>query len=155
MDVRVLVDRPIVEMFVNRGRAAFVSADANFSLHKTAVTLFNNGTDTVIATGIGAFGMGCGWTKTKPCPDTGCPGCGGCKWPYQNNTEPDPTRPYTSTLDNVTTRECEARCTASSLGCVGFTRKGTSCWFYTQVSGRFSHGATAVSWHPNPSANRV
>ena len=35
LDIRVLVDRPIVEIFVNKGRAAFVSADANFTTTST------------------------------------------------------------------------------------------------------------------------
>ena len=68
LDIRILVDRPVVEMFVNKGRAAFVSADANFSVTKTAVALFNRGTAAVQASNVSAFGMGCGWAKTKPSP---------------------------------------------------------------------------------------
>ena len=37
LDIRVLVDRPIVEFYVNGGRAAFTNADANFSTGRTDV----------------------------------------------------------------------------------------------------------------------
>ncbi len=110
------------------------------------------------------------------CPKSGCSGCGGCHWPYLNSTEPDPSRPFSSTKVNLTTLQCEARC--SSLGppndvfatndsnssadapvagsrrigngCVGFTRRENTCWFYERVSGRFSHNTASVSWHPRP-----
>jgi sucrose-6-phosphate hydrolase SacC (GH32 family) len=68
IDFRVLVDRPIVEIFVNQGRASFISADQNFSTAHTEIRLFNNGPIAVTATNVSAFSMGCGWTKTKPIP---------------------------------------------------------------------------------------
>ena len=67
LDIRVLVDRPVVEIFVNKGRAAFVSADNSFHENHTKVALFNSGKAPVTAN-VSAFGMGCGWTKTKPTP---------------------------------------------------------------------------------------
>ena len=85
-----------------------------------------------------------------PCPAKGCAGCGGCKWPYQNASEPNPSRPYLSDLTNVSVRDCEAGCTAQA-GCIGFTYKSPDCWLYGHVSGHFEHrpGST-VSWHPRP-----
>ena len=67
-DVRVLVDRPIVEMFVQKGRAAFVSADANFTVDQTEVAVFNNGSKAIAATNVSAYEMGCGWATSKPVP---------------------------------------------------------------------------------------
>jgi len=69
LDVRMLVDRPIVEIFVNGGRAAFVSADANFSSATTDVSLFNNNDNVgVTASSVSAFEMGCGWATELPKP---------------------------------------------------------------------------------------
>jgi hypothetical protein len=104
-----------------------------------------------------------------PCPTSGCGGCGGCKWPYVNSTEPNPSRPFTTSSDNATTLECETTCAAAHPACVGFTRRSTSaretalhsaqtstgsmpnqeaheddgglgvCWYYSHVSGQFKH----------------
>jgi hypothetical protein len=83
-----------------------------------------------------------------PCPPTGCAGCAGCHWPYENCTEPDPSRPFMKQLFKVTTLQCEAQCGAAA-SCVGFTQRGASCWLYAQVSGRFAHRpGSSVSWHP-------
>ena len=68
LDVRVLVDRPLVEVFVQRGRAAYTFADTSFSADKTAVLLFNDGPSAVVASNVSAFGMGCGWATTLPVP---------------------------------------------------------------------------------------
>jgi sucrose-6-phosphate hydrolase SacC (GH32 family) len=68
LDFRVLVDRPIVEIYVNRGRAAFVSADAAFSALATDITMFNKGVVGVTATNVSAHRMGCGWATTRPTP---------------------------------------------------------------------------------------
>ena len=57
-----------VELFVNHGRAAFVSADANFSVGKTDVLAFNNGATAVTASNASAYRMGCGWAKSRPLP---------------------------------------------------------------------------------------
>jgi hypothetical protein len=102
------------------------------------------------------------------CPSSGCAGCGGCHWPYLNATEPDPTRPFAGWKANATTLQCEDACANATRpsstergglgggggggggGCVGFTQRGSTCWFYEQVSGRFSHRSASVSWHPKP-----
>ena len=68
LDVRMLVDRPVVEIFVNRGRAAYVAADGGFVSNRTTVALFNSGKVAVTALNVSAYGMECGWTKTKPTP---------------------------------------------------------------------------------------
>jgi hypothetical protein len=68
LDIRVLVDRPIVEIFINRGRAAFVSADTNFSVNLTDVSVFNGGAKPVTASNVSAYRMGCGWATVKPKP---------------------------------------------------------------------------------------
>ena len=69
--IRVLVDRPIVEIFINRGRAAFVSADTNFSVNLTDVSVFNEGAKPVTASNVSAYRMGCGWATSKPKPAPG------------------------------------------------------------------------------------
>ena len=64
--VRVYVDRPVVEIFINGGRAAFTHAVADFTLNSTAVRLFNAGKSSVTASSISVHGMGCGWTAVAP-----------------------------------------------------------------------------------------
>lgn len=66
LDARLLVDRPIVEVFVNGGRGAFVAA-ANFSLDRATAHLVNRGVHPVAAT-VSAHGMGCGWSAELPVP---------------------------------------------------------------------------------------
>ena len=68
LDIRMVVDRPVVEIFVNGGRAAYVAADGGVQAGRAAVALFNNGTAAVVATNVSAYSMGCGWTDTKPIP---------------------------------------------------------------------------------------
>ena len=68
LDVRVLVDRPVVEVFVQGGRGAFVAA-SNFSASLASVHLLNRGSAAVNAT-VSAFGMGCGWSAALPVPNT-------------------------------------------------------------------------------------
>lgn len=70
LDVRILVDRPLVEVFVQGGRAAYVFADTTFTPDKSSVHLFNWGTSgaAVHARSVSAYGMGCGWTSTLPKP---------------------------------------------------------------------------------------
>eukprot|EP00937_MAST-01D_sp_MAST-1D-sp2_P006943 g6943.t1 len=68
LDVRVLVDRPIVEMFFQGGRASYTRAAADFSAARVQVHLFNLGAANVAASNVSAFGMGCGWTDTPPAP---------------------------------------------------------------------------------------
>jgi hypothetical protein len=64
--VRILVDRPVVEVFVQGGRAAFVAA-SNFSVGRASVHLVNDGAVAVAAT-VNASGMGCGWANALPLP---------------------------------------------------------------------------------------
>ena len=66
LDVRLLVDRPIVEMFVNGGRAAFTHAAADFDASRTAVHLL--GGDRLVASSVSVHGMGCGWASEQPLP---------------------------------------------------------------------------------------
>ena len=68
LNIRMVVDRPVVEIFVNKGRAAFVSSEVGFASNRTAVSVFNRGGVAVVATNVSAFGMGCGWTYNKPVP---------------------------------------------------------------------------------------
>ena len=68
LDVRILVDGPIVEVFVQGGRSAFSWAENNFQRNKTAVHLFNAGSAQVVAKNVSVFGMGCGWRPDEPKP---------------------------------------------------------------------------------------
>ena len=63
-----LVDRPTVEIFLNHGRASFISADGSFNAAKTGVMVYNKGSKPVTASSVSAYGMACGWTSTKPTP---------------------------------------------------------------------------------------
>ena len=67
LDVRILVDRPVVEIFVQRGRGAFVAA-SNFSVGRASVHLVNDGTNVAVAVTVNASGMGCGWASALPVP---------------------------------------------------------------------------------------
>ena len=66
LDVRILVDRPIVELYINGGRAAFTVAAANFAVDSTAVRIFNKGAAAITATNVTAHGMSCAWTDVVP-----------------------------------------------------------------------------------------
>jgi len=66
LDVRILVDRPVVEIFAQGGRGAFVAA-SNFSVGRASVHLVNDGAVAVVAT-VNASGMGCGWANALPLP---------------------------------------------------------------------------------------
>ena len=69
LDVRVLVDKSIVEFFVQRGRVAYVACDNFYSAANSSVHVFNSGpTATVGVSNVSVFPMGCGWTHTKPSP---------------------------------------------------------------------------------------
>ena len=83
-----------------------------------------------------------------PCPAAGCVDCGGCKWPYVNNSVPSPSLPFTTSVKN-TTLACEAICAGQGAGCVGFTTSAGTCFFYKTISGRFAQEA-GVRWHPKP-----
>lgn len=60
--------RPIVEWFINGGRAAFTHAAADFSTNETAVHIFNSGKAELKASHVSVHGMGCGWTDVLPKP---------------------------------------------------------------------------------------
>ena len=68
LDVRVLVDRAIVEVFLMGGRTSFVASKVAYDPETTAVHLFNNGATEVVAKNVSVFGMGCGWTDALPLP---------------------------------------------------------------------------------------
>ena len=66
LTARILVDRPLVDVFVQGGRGAFVAA-SNFSKELSSVHLVNEGAVAVQATA-SAWGMGCGWAAQLPSP---------------------------------------------------------------------------------------
>ena len=68
LDVRILVDRPIVEVFIQGGRGAFSWAQDNFMPNRTGVHLFNAGSAIVVAKNVSVYGMACGWRPDKPQP---------------------------------------------------------------------------------------
>ena len=68
LELRVLVDRPIVEVFGNGGRGAFVFGDTDFELGKSLVHLFNAAGGRDIEVNASAFGMACGWSAAVPVP---------------------------------------------------------------------------------------
>merc|ERR1711924_452183 len=73
LDVRVLVDRPIVEVFVMGGRIAYAHADAAFSMDRSSVHIFNDAAVPVSTSGVFAYGMGCGWRDDMPQPKVSVP----------------------------------------------------------------------------------
>ena len=68
LDVRVLIDKSVVEFFVMGGRAAYVACDVFYSLANSSVHIFNAGTAPVTVSNVSAYQMGCGWAHTKPLP---------------------------------------------------------------------------------------
>ena len=66
MDVRIIMDRLVVEVFVQGGRRTFVAA-SNFSVGRASVHLVNDGAVAVAAI-VNASGMGCGWANALPLP---------------------------------------------------------------------------------------
>ena len=70
LDVRMLVDRPIIEVFIQGGRAAAV-VQAPFSPTATAVEIFNDGPLPIYGVkNVSAFSMGCGWLgEGAPLPE--------------------------------------------------------------------------------------
>ena len=66
--MRIMVDRPIIEVFLMDGRAAFVASKVPFDLDATSVHLFNSGDASVTARGISVHGIGCGWAAALPSP---------------------------------------------------------------------------------------
>jgi hypothetical protein len=69
LDVRIIVDRPIVEVYVLGGRIAWVHMDNTFNPNTTAVHIYNAGDlFNVTASNVSAYGMGCGWRPDLPRP---------------------------------------------------------------------------------------
>lgn len=68
LHVRLLIDKPVIEVFLMGGRAAFVATKVPYDSNATAVHLFNNGARDVIAREISVKGMGCGWAAGIPMP---------------------------------------------------------------------------------------
>eukprot|EP01052_Picozoa_sp_SAG31_P020075 SAG31_NODE_1492_length_8126_cov_5.005731_5_plen_295_part_00 len=68
LDVRILTDRPIIEVFIAGGRAVFVETVPDFTLAATSVHLFNDGDVPVSVSNAAVFTMGCGWTSELPTP---------------------------------------------------------------------------------------
>ena len=67
IDIRAMVDRPIVEWFVNGGRAAHVAVSP-FNPREAAVAVFNLAQSARRFKSVAAYGIGCGWASTKPVP---------------------------------------------------------------------------------------
>jgi len=61
LDIRVLVDRPIIEAFVQGGRAAFTYGDTKFDSANAGSAVFNTGTTAVAVVNATGYGMECGW----------------------------------------------------------------------------------------------
>ena len=68
LDVRVLIDKSIVEVFVMGGRAAYVACDEFYHVANSSVHIFNAGTAPVAVSNASAYQMGCGWAHAKPLP---------------------------------------------------------------------------------------
>jgi len=68
LDIRVLVDRPAIEAFIQGGRTSFVNADTPFSETNSSVHLFSSGAHPVVVHRVEAYQMGCGWSETLPVP---------------------------------------------------------------------------------------
>ena len=64
--VRILVDRPVVEVFGNGGRGSFVFADNDFDLSKQSVHVFNSDDQAVVVNNVSVYGMACGWQPDVP-----------------------------------------------------------------------------------------
>ena len=52
----------------DQGRAAHVAVTDYFPSNSTGLAVFNYGPAAVTATSAAVYGMGCGWTDTKPTP---------------------------------------------------------------------------------------
>jgi hypothetical protein len=67
LDVRVLIDKSIVEFFVMGGRAAYVACDKFYSPANSSVHIFTGAAPVVVAN-VSAWSMGCGWSHSMPVP---------------------------------------------------------------------------------------
>jgi hypothetical protein len=69
LSVRIVVDRPIVEVYVLGGRIAWVHSDFFFNASTSAVHVYNHGNSgTIVASNVSAFSMSCGWRSDLPPP---------------------------------------------------------------------------------------
>ena len=62
------MDQPVVEMFIDGGRAAFTHVVVDFAAISAAVRLCNDEDTAVTASNVSVHGMGCGWTAVAPTP---------------------------------------------------------------------------------------
>ena len=67
LDLRILIDRPVVEAFVNGGRTSYVTADVAYSDANSSVHMFA-GASSVAIESVEAHTVGCGWSTTLPLP---------------------------------------------------------------------------------------
>jgi sucrose-6-phosphate hydrolase SacC (GH32 family) len=68
LDVRVLIDKSVVEFFVMGGRAAYVACDEFYHPSNSSVHVFNTGPVPVAVPSANAYSMGCGWAHSLPVP---------------------------------------------------------------------------------------
>lgn len=66
--VRIIVDRPIIEVYVLGGRIAWAHQDNFFNASATSVHLYNAGRRKIVASNVSAYGMSCGWRSDLPPP---------------------------------------------------------------------------------------
>jgi hypothetical protein len=71
LDLRVLLDRPILEVVLQGGRVGFIHAQLGLNASSEAVHVFNEGKAQIDVVNVTAYGMGCGWTDTLPVPRHG------------------------------------------------------------------------------------
>jgi hypothetical protein len=69
LDLRILIDRPVIEAFVNGGRTSYVTADTAYSDDNSSVHIFA-GASSVAIESVEAHTVGCGWSETLPKPRT-------------------------------------------------------------------------------------
>ena len=67
LTLRIMVDRPIVEVFFMGGRTSYVDADTPYSDVNASVHIFA-GSASVLVEGVAAHSVGCGWSDTLPAP---------------------------------------------------------------------------------------
>ena len=61
LNVLVLVDRPLTEVFVNGGRATYTFVDDTFSVERTGVSILNSGSYVINVSNDSTYIMGYGW----------------------------------------------------------------------------------------------
>ena len=68
LDLRLLVDRPVVSAFAMNGRVALTHAAADFDIGSTAVHLRGSPERPITVANVSVHGMACGWTDSMPVP---------------------------------------------------------------------------------------